>query len=99
MSKPVFIKSKNKTLELRFSTKAFMKLEEDLKKPVSELSDSITDLVYTLIRGANGPELSVDEACSFIDDVGISVVGKKVAQAIHEATKARKDQKNLKKVV
>lgn len=99
MSKPVFIKTKNKTLELRYSTKAFMLLEEDLKKPVSQLSDSITDLVHALCRGVNGYELSVDEACEVIDEVGITVVGKKVSQAINEAVKAREDQKNLKKVV
>ena len=48
MSKPVFVKLKNKTLELRYSTKAFMQLEEDLSKPVSQLNDSVTDLVYAL---------------------------------------------------
>ena len=99
MSKPVFVKLKNKTLELRYSTKAFMKLEEDLSKPVSQLNDSVTDLVHALRRGVNGSELSIDEACEIVDEVGISVIGKKVSQAINEAPKARNDQKNLKKVV
>lgn len=99
MSKPVFIKTKNETLELRYSTKAFMKLEEDLSKPVSQLNDSVTDLVHALRRGVNGSELSIDEACEIVDEVGISVIGKKVSIAINEATKARNDRKNLKKVV
>lgn len=99
MSKPVFIKTKNETLELRYSTKKFMEIEEDLKKPVSQLSDSITDLVYALCRGVNNREFSVDDACKVIDELGPEFVGKKVSKAINEATKARKDQKNLKKVV
>ena len=98
MSKPVFIEL-DKTREIRLGINSFVKIETDLKKPFSQISDGATDLVTVLYYGINDKELTKNDIGNMIDEAGFEYCANKAVAAIKEALKGRESEKNLEKVV
>lgn len=98
MSKPVYIEL-DRTRELRLGVNTFVKIETDLRKPISEITDSATDLLTVMFYALSDKELTKEQVGDLIDEAGYKYCAKKVSEAINESIKGRETEKNLKKVV